>query len=212
MIRNNTYSCSNCQAIYTIKSMNAKLLVCVKCNDVIQDLTNQKLIRKVFPDDWSYIKIGTKGIANKKQFEVIGRVKLQLFNSYKNAWYILFDDGLTSWLMDDVGKLSIAQHATKDIDFDTIYQLVPGKKVKLKNLTCTLYSMEECEQVYYEGEIGAWAYYSRGFFLAEGVLSNQGTVLFFLNIPKKEIHCMDTASIGFENLNPSTITQWDEWK
>jgi len=212
MVRTNTYSCSECQASYTIKSMNAKLLVCTKCGSVVQDLTNQKLVRKAIPDDWSYIQIGTKGIVDKKQFEVIGRVKLQLFNSYKNAWYVLFEDGLTSWLMDDVGKLSIAQHATKDIEFETIYQLVPGKKVKIKNLTCSLYSMDECEQVYYEGEIGSWAYFSRGFFLAEGILSNHGTVLFFLNIPKKEIQCMDTAPITLENLNPSTILTWDEWK
>jgi hypothetical protein len=212
MVRNNTYACSTCSFAYTVKSINPNLLICPQCNSIIQNLTGQKLIVPLFPANWSFVKIGAKGNWKEKTFEVIGRVKLQLLNSYKNAWYILYDDGTSGWLMDGLGSLSIVNTRKQSFEFEDIKKLRPGKSLNLDNRSCEIVSMEECERVMYEGEIGNWTLFKPGFFVAEGLLYNQASVSFFLNIPKKEIMYLEGEKATLENLKAETLIKLDEWR
>jgi hypothetical protein len=212
MVRNNTYDCSSCGYSHTVKSMNPVLLVCPKCSSIIQDLTGQKLSKSFFQADWSFIKIGTHGEWKKQGFQVIGRVKFQLLNGYLNAWYILYTDRSSGWLFDWLGKLSIATTTQYQIDFKEVQKLTPGKKIKLSDRSCELISIDECERVVYEGEIGALPFFRPPLFLCEGLLGNQASVFFMLNIPKKEIIYLEAEKATIQNLKTETLFAFDDWR
>jgi hypothetical protein len=178
----------------------------------MQDLTGQKITTSLFPADWSFIKVGSKGAWKDQPFEVIGRVKLQLLNSYKNAWYILYDNGTSGWLFDWLGNLAIGSAYKKDFDFEDIIKLRPGKSINIHENSCEIVCMEECERVMYEGELGNWKHFKRGIFVADGVLYNQASIFFLIDIPKKEIIYLEAGKASLENLKLETVTQWDEWR
>jgi hypothetical protein len=212
MVRNNSYDCSSCGYSYTVKSMNPMLLVCPKCNSTIQDLTGERLSTSFIQADWSFIKISTRGEWKNQGFQVIGRAKFQLLNGYLNAWYLLYTDNSSGWLFDWLGKLAIATTTQYQIDFKEAQKLAPGKRVRLRDRTCDLISMDECERLMYEGEIGLLPFYRPPIFLCEGLLYNEIFVFFMLNIPKEEIIYFEAEKATVQNLKTETLLTFNDWR
>lgn len=213
MTRNSTIPCPHCNRSYTTQSNEPALIICPSCNGVIENQTNVRWSEKVLmPADWSFIKTGARGEWNKKTFEVIGRVRLQLINIYKNVWYIVFDDRTYGWIFDSNGNMSISPAESLALDFDNIKKLRPGKSISLGTRHCEIASIDEVERVTCEGEVGNWQFFRPHFFLVDGVLSNQVSVFFRMDIPNKQINYFISDRITLENFKKETFNSWNEWQ
>jgi len=53
--------------------------------------------------DATPLQINTRGRFNKKNFELIGRLRIGWANGFWNEWYALFDDGQQAWLAEAQG-------------------------------------------------------------------------------------------------------------
>ena len=213
MTRNSTIPCPHCNRSYTTQSNEPALIICPSCNGVIENQTNLRWSEKVLmPADWSFIKTGTRGEWNKKTFEVIGRVRLQLINTYKNVWYIVFDDRTYGWIFDSNGNMSISPAESLALDFDNIKKLRPGKSISLGTRHCEIESIDEVERVTGEGEVGNWQFFRPRFFMVDGVLSNQVSVFFRMDIPNKQINYFISDRITLENFKKETFNSWNEWQ
>ncbi|MFY8035679.1 MAG: hypothetical protein ACOVMQ_00860 [Cyclobacteriaceae bacterium] len=180
---------------------------------MIENQTNVRWSEKVMmPADWSFIKLGTKGEWNKKVFEVIGRVRLQLINSYKNVWYVAFDDRTCGWLFEFNGNMSISPSESIALGFDQIKKLRPGKNITLSTRNCEIVSIEEVERLICEGEVGNWQFFRPNFFLTDGVLYNQVSVFFRMDIPNKLINYFIADRVTLENFKKETFNSWNEWQ
>ncbi len=213
MPRNSAIPCPHCNRSYTTQSNEPALIICPSCRGVIENKTNVRWSEKVLmPDDWSFIKIGTRGEWNKKTFEVIGRVRLQLINSAKNVWYVTFDDRTYGWLFDSNRNMSISNSDSLAFGFDSVKKLRPGKNVAIGTRNCEIVGIDEVEKVTCEGEVGNWQYFKPRFFLTDGVLYNQVSVFFRMDIPNQLINYFIADRVTLENFKKETFNSWNEWQ
>src|SRR6187402_1195844 len=96
--RNDVFSCSKCNTMHTTVLENASLLACRNCFEVIADnITGTKPNTARIPDDWTFVQIGTQGEFNKHKFRIVGRIRMQLRNEYKNFWSAEYSNGKCFW-------------------------------------------------------------------------------------------------------------------
>jgi hypothetical protein len=75
----------------------------LKDADAVKDLGKMSSVL----EDYSPIQIGTAGVLGQRPFTVVGRIQLRYSAGMWNEWYLLFDDGKTSWLGDSSGLYTI---------------------------------------------------------------------------------------------------------
>lgn len=109
-----------------------------------------------------YIKVGTKGIWQNKNFIVTGRCRLWFDNATESFWTILFDDKTVGFLKEYEGFYSVI---TKfDIDLAqteiSISTLTKNKSYKLVDSEiCTFNEKRETNYIDAEGELGFPKFY-----------------------------------------------------
>ena len=85
------------------------MLFCKKCNAVV--VNNNTSERKGEfappPEDWSFIKLGSGGEVEGKPFKIVGRVRLQLRNDYKNFWCAEYERGKCLWLVESFASFAL---------------------------------------------------------------------------------------------------------
>lgn len=101
-----SHQCSGCGSYQQVVLEAPVLVVCRQCGNFIIDNTraNPVLRPAPMPQDWTFIQIGTTGFIDDKQFAVIGRVRLQLLNEYKNIWTIVTESATTLLLTESFGS------------------------------------------------------------------------------------------------------------
>jgi len=99
-------SCPSCGAEVKFRSHASVMAVCEYCGtsvlkdaDAVRDLGKMSAVL----EDYSPIQIGTSGVVGGRSFTVVGRIQLRYSAGLWNEWYLLFDDGSTSWLGDSSG-------------------------------------------------------------------------------------------------------------
>lgn len=128
-------SCPSCGAEVKFRSHASVMAVCEFCGtSVLKDADSVKDLGKMSSvlEDYSPIQIGSAGTLDKRQFTVVGRIQLRYSAGMWNEWYLLFDDGATSWLGDSSGMYTITAEykgngiTPQQIDVPAFEQLRPG--------------------------------------------------------------------------------------
>ncbi|HTJ50861.1 MAG TPA: hypothetical protein VL443_15470 [Cyclobacteriaceae bacterium] len=212
MIRNQLYSCPSCQLSCIARSDETILLTCRHCGTVISDNNAKKYSPAPVPEDWSFIQIGTKGIFNNKDFVVIGRIRFQLRNDYKNCWTIIYNDNQLGWLIESMGSLAIFETKTYSLSVEHTSKLKANVVIKIgKDIKVTGEYVEKCETLSYEGEVGPWKDLSTGFFMIQAS-SNNGTVLMFTVRPQQDSLYIVGKKTDLQQLKLENSIEWNEWK
>ena len=207
------HSCPNCNALNSSVLNETNLLICKSCGEiVIQKLKGSvKLSPAPVPPDWSFLQVNTTGQFQDLSFTIVGRIRLQLRNDYKNFWCAARADGKKFWIMESFSSFVVLNPSWNPFTQD-IRMLRAGVDVTLKGgLKLTGEYVEKCEGISYEGEIGAWESFLNGFFFIQASNRVHQTAVFFI-VGKESATYLTGEKIEFEKLNLKNIIQWDEWK
>jgi hypothetical protein len=163
------------------------------------------------PPDWSFIQLNTQGQYDQQAFTVVGRMRLQLRNDYKNFWFCDTGRAKNFILMESFASFYVLipswQSFTKDVR-----HLRAGQSISLKGgLKLQGEYVEKCEGMSFEGEIGCWKLFYSGFFFIQASNKENKTAVFVIG-GKDKIEYLTGERIDQSNLNLTNILQWDEWK
>jgi hypothetical protein len=163
------------------------------------------------PPDWSYIRLQTTGKYAQQPFTIVGRIRLQLRNDYKNFWCAALTDGAHLWIMESFGSIAIFPAVWIDYD-KQVSALRAGQRIALKkDVKLTGEYVEKCEDLTYEGEIGTWKLFTPYFFFIQAANKENQVAIFTVN-SKKDVEYLVGLKAQPEELSLQNIIQWDEWK
>jgi len=208
-----SFSCASCNALNTAALEETIVLVCKNCGALVVDKASagEKISPSPVPDDWSFIHVGTTGSYAENEFTVVGRVRLQLRNDYKNFWCAALNNGKHLWLMESFGSFAMLGSA---------WSVFQGKANKLharsvitvqKDVKVRGEYVEKCEGISYEGEIGMWKLFYPGFFFMQMSNNKNHTAVFTVS-GREVMEYLIGSKVAIEKLNLKNILAWDEWK
>lgn len=102
--------CPNCGADVVFRSPALPNRVCDYCRSMlVRSDAGVARIGEVaaLPFDVSPVRIGMRGTADGKGFEVIGRVRWAWTDGAWNEWLLLFEDGSNAWLGEAMGQFML---------------------------------------------------------------------------------------------------------
>jgi hypothetical protein len=203
------YRCTQCGADNGLKFYASVLLICNQCGHTVFD--DGKYVKaQAPPDDWSFVQIGTKGTDINKNFEVIGRVRLQLRNEYKNYWTILYTDNTIGFLYESFGSFAILDGLRIPYKGD-IHKLKAGLRFTKDNIQLIGEFVEKCEDISFAGEIARWDAFNSGFFIVQAA-SAAGHIAVFQIIDKDNVYFYFGKKLSADHLKLQNIIQWNDWK
>ena len=149
-------SCPSCGAEVKFRSHASVVAVCAYCaTTVLKDADTVKYFGKMSAvlEDYSPIQIGTAGVLAGRPFMVIGRIQLRYAAGMWNEWYLLFDDGATSWLGDSSGLYTITAEFKGDATLPAFEQLQPGHNYDINGASYTAAEIRVADCVGGQGEL-----------------------------------------------------------
>ncbi len=213
MNKNSVYSCPACNTLHTQALEETTLIACKNCGEIIfQSITGDTKIKpSKIPQDWSFIKIGASGLYQKRPFTIIGRIRLQLRNDYKNFWCAEISNGKSQWIMESFGSFSMLNPPWHEYT-KSASKLRAGKSIEVApNLHYNGEYVEKCEGMSYEGEIGSWKLFAPGFFLVQASRNDLQTCIFTIE-SKDHVEYITGSLVKVEDLSLKNILEWNEWK
>jgi hypothetical protein len=204
------FNCPGCGAFNTAVLENTTLLVCKSCSGIVHENTGSsaKPDPARVPPDWSFIQLNTTGEYEGQPFTIVGRVRLQLRNDYKNFWCGALRNGKSLWMMESFA--SFAVFAPEWVAYNkSISHLHAGASIRVRDLHLTGEYVEKCETVSYEGEIGNWKLFYPGFFFVQASRTDNTAVFV---VEKGDVECMPGKKVDVQKLNLKNIIAWNEWK
>lgn len=215
MRKNDVHACPACATTLGVRGAQSFLLVCPQCGTPIVDEANLSLDKVQMPDDWSIIQIGTTGKHNDRAFNVIGRIRLQLRQEYKNYWCLWFDhDQKYGWLTESFGKYAVCEPTVFNLDeMGDIFSIKAGDKFELySKSTVVVDYVDPTEWMSIEGEIANWVDFSKRFVSVQAQ-NNEGIIAFFnLNSKTHRVNFIVGETTTLSALSLKEIREWDEWK
>jgi hypothetical protein len=208
-----SYQCPACGSFQPGVLNNPMRVICNNCGASIVDnsKTNPALTPAPMPEDWTFIKIGSTATINDEQCAVVGRVRLQLLNEYKNIWTLVSISAKTYQLIESFGSFSIFGPQWHIFDKDPS-KLRSGKTVPISSASKFHGEyLEKCIEIHCEGEIAIWHFFKPGFFIFQ-CTDPEMKIAFMPFEPKEKIQYLLGAKLNLENLKLSNIVSWDEWK
>lgn len=188
------------------------LLLCRKCSTIIFDGrdSGSKIAYTQPPPDWSFIKVGTTGELQGQPFKMVGRIRLQLRNDYKNFWCAEYDRGKCLWIAESFASLSLftnnwAKYGKSVQKLRAGSWIPANEKVKLRGEY-----VEKCEGISMEGEVGPWMLFEPGFFIVQAS-HKEGLTAIYLIKEKENVHWLLGKKITPDALKLSNLIKWDEW-
>ncbi|MET0321692.1 MAG: DUF4178 domain-containing protein [Duganella sp.] len=149
-------SCPSCGAEVKFRSHASVMAVCEYCaTTVLKDADAVKDLGKMSAvlEDYSPIQIGTSGVLAGRPFTVVGRIQLQYAAGMWNEWYLLFDDGATSWLGDSSGLYTITAEFKGAAGLPAFEQLHPGHNYAINGASYTAAEIRVADCVGGQGEL-----------------------------------------------------------
>src|SRR5471032_2559840 len=149
-------SCPSCGAEVKFRSHASVMAVCEYCGtSVLKDADAVKDLGKMSSvlEDYSPIQIGTAGVLGGRPFTVVGRIQLRYSAGMWNEWYLLFDDGKTSWLGDSSGMLTITAEYKADGELPAFEQLRPGISFNINGAPYTAAEIRVADCIGGQGEL-----------------------------------------------------------
>ncbi|NVD70719.1 DUF4178 domain-containing protein [Duganella sp. BJB488] len=153
-------SCPSCGAEVKFRSHASVMAVCEYCStSVLKDADSVKDLGKMSSvlEDYSPIQIGTSGVLGKRQFTVVGRIQLRYSAGMWNEWYLLFDDGVTSWLGDSSGMYTVTAEFKIDpvaaTQLPVFEHLQPGQNFPINGALYTAAEIRTADCIGGQGEL-----------------------------------------------------------
>jgi predicted RNA-binding Zn-ribbon protein involved in translation (DUF1610 family) len=149
-------SCPSCGAEVKFRSHASVMAVCEYCGTrVLKDAEAVKDLGKMSSvlEDYSPIQIGTAGVLGGRPFTVVGRIQLRYSAGMWNEWYLLFDDGKTSWLGDSSGMYTITAEYQGEGELPAFEQLLPGRNYAINGTPYTAAEMRIADCIGGQGEL-----------------------------------------------------------
>lgn len=211
MRKNNTYSCPSCNTLHVIQLEQSSLLVCKSCGEIIQDRSpSGKPPRTRVPEDWSFLQLGSTGQYQKQPFKIIGRIRLQLRNDYKNFWCAEYSNGKCLWLAESFASFSLFTADWKEYDKEA-NKLRAGTTIKLSSDEKLKGEyVEKCEGISYQGEAGPWKIFTPGFFVVQASAQGGKTAIFI--VASGSVEYVSGVKVSADTLKFQNIITWNEWK
>lgn len=210
----NSFSCSSCGTINSSVLYNAGLVICKKCHGIVHQDSVMQLLNIVpspVPDDWSFVRIGTEFQYGNDSLVVVGRIRFQLRNDYKNFWCGALKNGEHIWIMESFASFCILGSSWTEMD-RKLDSLRAGASLTLPgNIKVRGEYVEKCEEVSYEGEVGRFKFAEPGFFLIQFSNNENQTAVFFAR-SRTQTEYLTGGKIDVEKLNLKNLMTWDEWK
>jgi hypothetical protein len=210
--RNSVYSCSSCNTTHTLVLNEPSLLACKNCYEIIASSDNiEKPLKAPVPSDWSFVQIGSTAEFKKIALRVIGRIRLQLRNEYKNFWCVEAGQGKCMWMMESFGSFAVLDPTweTYDGEVNKLRSGIPIDFRSGKRLTGEY--VEKIEGLTYQGELGPWTEFLPGAFMVQASNADGVIAIYFIH-SKEEIKFLAGEKISPENLKLANILMWNEWK
>jgi len=132
------------------------MAVCEYCGTrVLKDADAVKDLGKISSvvEDYSPIQIGTAGVLGGRPFTVVGRIQLRYSAGMWNEWYLLFDDGKTSWLGDSSGLYTITAEFKGNVQLPAFEQLQPGRNYQINGSPYTAAEIRVADCIGGQGEL-----------------------------------------------------------
>jgi uncharacterized protein (DUF983 family) len=149
-------SCPSCGAEVKFRSHASVMAVCEYCStSVLKDADAVKNLGKMSSvlEDYSPIQIGTSGVLGGRAFNVVGRIQLRYSAGMWNEWYLLFDDGKTSWLGDSSGMYTITAEYKGEGELPAFEQLAPGRNYDIFGAPYTAAEIRVADCIGGQGEL-----------------------------------------------------------
>lgn len=203
-----TEQCPSCGTFTYVRLKSASVVVCKQCYSAV--IGEHPVRKEAVPDDWSFIRIGTKGTFQEKKFEVIGRIRLTLLNDYKNFWTVLYENDIPGYLVDSFGSFAFVSDFWNDTSAKP-KNLHAGSPINIKgNVKLKGEFVERCEIIHAEGEIADWKFFDKGFFFIQA--GNDTDVAYYFVGREKEPKYLSGKRAALQDFMPEQIKTWDEWK
>lgn len=167
-------------------------------------------VNRNMPSDWSFIQLGTTFKYNERSYEVVGRVRLQLRNDYKNLWSAVHPDSQV-WLMESFASGAVLEDTWK-VYGKPVSKLHAGSTFTVRaGIKLRGEYVEKCEGLSIEGEIGEWPLLQPGFFFIQGSNNDYQTAVFTVDA-KQHIKSLQGMKADIDQLQLTNIVGWNEWK
>jgi hypothetical protein len=213
---NKFHHCAACNTVNASILEEVSLLVCKNCHEIVFENAVEnhgKSKRAKVPEDWSFLQIGSQVEYNKKPISIVGRLRLQLRNDYKNFWCATLNEGKHIWIMESFASFCILGATWHTFEGQIGQLLLAGATITLnEELTIKGEYVEKCLNMSYEGEVGTWKLFNSGFQLIQCSNNNNNTAIFFVNGRSNNIQYLSGGKVNSELLNLKNILTWDEWK
>ena len=204
------FNCPGCGAFNTAVLENTTLLVCKSCSGIVFEnvVSDIKPVPARVPADWSFVQLNTTGEYDGNTFTVVGRVRLQLRNDYKNFWCCVLRNGKSLWMMDSFASFAVFVPEWEEFKKGNLHA---GALIKINSRLSVIGEyVEKCEGISYEGEIGNWKLFYPGFFFVQGSRNDGETAVF--TTTKGEVVLLRGKKVEVRKLNLKNIIAWNEWK
>jgi hypothetical protein len=206
------FNCPACSTFNTSVLKDTVLLVCKNCSAIVFENVNgaPRPDPTRVPADWSFVQMNTTGEYGGETFTVVGRVRLQLRNDYKNFWCGAFRDGRSLWIMESFASFSVFDNQWQEYNNEAS-NLRAGSPIRItKDKNVIGEYVEKCEGISYEGEVAGWKLFHPGFFFVQGSRTDGETAIFVNKA--REVEFLQGRKVEIQKLNLKNIIAWNEWK
>jgi len=177
---------------------------------ITENASDEPLLVAKVPEDWSFLQIGSAGEYKNNAFTIVGRVRLQLRNDYKNFWCAVYSTGKCLWIAESFGSFRVFTTSWQRYKNDAT-KLRAGKTIHLGgNIAMQGEYVERCENLRFEGEIGPWNLFRPGFFVVQASRDSGETAIF--TIYRDTVDILTGERVSSEDLKLTNILEWNEWK
>lgn len=137
------FECPSCGAPIQQKTLGARTLVCSYCGQT-SHLNAESLEmagEKHFLIDYgSVLAIGQSGKFEGRDFQVLGRLRIDYEDGFWDEWYVQFlDDGSAGWIQEDDGSFMMFLKAGELDYIPELMQAEVGKTLKLDGILPPLF-------------------------------------------------------------------------
>jgi hypothetical protein len=127
-------SCPSCGAPLDIKNRFVKMVTCDFCSQVMLlkdtglDPTGQVAKLAELP---SPLFVDATGQMQGRKFQVMGRLRYQYDAGLWDEWFVVFDDGLPGWLVEDEGEFILYHKETLTSSVPPFDQIAVGSVIPI---------------------------------------------------------------------------------
>lgn len=213
MNQHQLFTCPDCNNTGTSKGSRSVLYTCTACSAVLVNQTELNITKTVPPNDWSIVQIGSTGTFSKKNFEVIGLVRMQLRKEYKNYWCLWYPSEMKyGWMVESLGFYAVCADTFIEMDnADTIKKIRATASIQVSPQSAVIIDeVDFCEELSFRGEVPTWSYDDR-FLVAHGKKGH--TIASFLHFSrhKDRVKFLVGEWITFESLQLKNINTSHVW-